>query len=60
MKIVYIECNEDELKANRGLMDSIVDAVHGVLDSFYGTYNPPTNFDPDESDEGEGAEESEE
>ena len=59
MKIIYIECNEDELKANRGLMDSIVDAVHGILDSFYGTYNPSTNFDPDESD-GDDDEESEE
>lgn len=37
MKIFYIECTEDELRANRGIMDAIVDACRGIVDAFYGT-----------------------
>lgn len=40
MKIFILECTEDELRANRGIMDAIVDACQGVLNTFYGTTNP--------------------
>ena len=52
MKVVYIECNEDELRANRGIMDAVVDMMSGVLSSVYGTCNPVC----DESDESEVSE----
>lgn len=32
MKIVYIECNAEEMKANRTLIDAITDAVNSMLD----------------------------
>ena len=41
MKVFYIECTEEELRANRGIMDAIVDACSGVLSTFYGTYPVP-------------------
>jgi len=40
MKIVYIECTEDELRANRGIMDAVVDAVGGLLSGVYGNCAP--------------------
>lgn len=40
MKLFILECTKDELKANRGIMDTIVDACRGFVDTFYGTYTP--------------------
>lgn len=40
MKIFYIECTEEELRANRGIMDAIVDACSGLLGGIYGSYTP--------------------
>lgn len=40
MKIFFLECTEDELRANRGIMDAIVDACQGVVNTFYGTITP--------------------
>lgn len=40
MKIFFIECTEDELRANRGIMDAIVDACSGLLGGIYGSYTP--------------------
>ncbi len=40
MKIFMLECTEDELRANRGIMDAVVDACRGLLGSVYGTCNP--------------------
>ena len=43
MKVFYIECTEDELKANRGIMDAIVDACSGLLNGLYGSCVPSCN-----------------
>lgn len=56
MKIIFIECNEEELKTNRGFMDSVVDAVRGITNSFWGNFNPVVS----DVDEEESEEESEE
>ena len=56
MKIFFLECTEDELRANRGIMDAIVDACQGVVNTFYGTITPcPTEQedDPQESEDKE-------
>jgi hypothetical protein len=54
MKIFILECTKDELRANRGIMDAIVDACQGVVNTFYGTRTPcPTEQDV-ESHESEG------
>ena len=37
MKIFMIECTEDELRANRGIMDAVVDVCRGLMNSVYGT-----------------------
>lgn len=50
MKIIAIECNVDELKANRGIMDAIVEACAGMLGGFYGNYTPKTDGDEVEED----------
>lgn len=34
MKIVYIECNAEEMKANRTLIDALADIANGIVDSF--------------------------
>ena len=34
MKIVYIECNAEEMRANRTLIDALTDAVHNIVDAF--------------------------
>lgn len=53
MKIWYVECTEEELRANRGIMDSVVDAMQGMFGSIYGTYNPfpINNIDTEEPEE---------
>ncbi len=48
MKVAYIECNEDELRANRGIMDAIVDACQGMLGTLYGSCVPKKKVDIDE------------
>ena len=40
MKIFILECTEDELRANRGIMDAIVDVCQGIMNTFYGTKTP--------------------
>lgn len=34
MKIVYIECNAEEMRANRTLIDALTDVVHSIVDAF--------------------------
>jgi hypothetical protein len=48
MKIFYIECTEEELRANRGIMDAIVDAVSGLMNGVYGNCTPATNEEDEE------------
>lgn len=37
MKIMIIECNAEELRANKTIVDKIIDAVSGFADSIIGT-----------------------
>ena len=53
MKIFMIECTEDELRANRGLIDVIVDAASGLLNTLYGNYTPTVSDTEDETQESE-------
>ena len=53
MKLFILECTEDELRANRGIMDAIVDACQGVVNTFYGTMRPCPAEREDESQESE-------
>ena len=53
MKIFMIECTEDELRANRSIMDAIVDACQGVVDTFFGTTAACPTEQEDESQESE-------
>lgn len=57
MKILCVECTEDELRANRGIMDAIVDACQGFVNSFYGSYTPTLNEGQEENEESEEEEE---
>ena len=56
MKIFMFECTEDELRANRGLMDVIVDAASGILNTLYGNYTPNVSDTEDEPQESEDTE----
>lgn len=40
MKLIILECTEEELKAKKGILDSISEALRGLLDGFYGSYSP--------------------
>lgn len=53
MKIFFLECTEDELRANRGIMDAIVDACQGVVNTFYGSITPCPTEQEDEPHENE-------
>ena len=48
-----IECTEDELRANRGIMDAIIDACQGVVDTFFGTTDTCSTEQEDEQQEAE-------
>ena len=50
MKLIILECTEEELKANRGILDAVVDAFQGAINTFYGSYTPSI---PDDSAENE-------
>lgn len=56
MKIFMIECTAEELKANRGIMDAVVDACRDFANAFYGTMPP---FPIDQENESDSEEESE-
>jgi len=57
VKVFYLEMTAEELKANRGFMDAIVDAASGILGSIYGTYTPaPMSEDADEEESEDGGE----
>ena len=54
MKIFMIECTAEELKANRGIMDVVVDACRDFANAFYGTMPPfPTEQESDSEEESE-------
>lgn len=53
VKMIQIECNKEKLKANRGLMDAMVDVFQGIADSIYGTYRPSGTTDAQEETEEE-------
>ncbi len=53
MKIFILDCTEDELRANRGIMDAIVDVCQGVVNTFYGTITPCPAGKEDEVQEDE-------
>lgn len=52
MKLMILDCTEDELRANRGIMDAIIDACQSVANTFWGTTTPA----PVEEEESEGEE----
>lgn len=55
MKILFVECNAEEMKTNRTFMDALTDVVHGIVD----TLNSPIpdeweqELEKDEEQEGE-------
>ena len=58
MKMFILECTEDGLRANRGIMDAVVDAAQGFINGFYGSFSPalsnnPGNEEPQEIQEEE-------
>lgn len=58
MKMFYLELTEDELRANRGFMDAIVDAASGILNSLYGSYTPNVSDDEEiDNDDEDGGDE---
>lgn len=51
MKVIMFECTEEELKANRGIMNAVVDAMRDFTNRFWGTIEPVPLLDPEEEDE---------
>lgn len=58
MKMFILECTEDELRANRGIMEAIVDACQGFVNGFFGTIKPCTTKQEDEEEEEEDADDA--
>ena len=34
MKMIYIECNAEEMKSNRTFIDALTDIVNGIVSTF--------------------------
>ena len=51
MKVIMLECTEEELKANRGIMNGVVDAMRDFTNSFWGTIEPVPLHDSEEEEE---------
>lgn len=51
MKIWYIECTEEELRANRGIMDNVVDAMSNMFNGVFGNCKPAFDEEADEESE---------
>lgn len=49
MKIIYIECDAEELKANRGIMDSVIDLFGNISRSIFGN----STLSAEDNEEGE-------
>lgn len=56
MKLFLLECTEDELRANRGIMDAIVDACKETINAFCGTIIPCSTKQEEEPPESEAEE----
>lgn len=56
MKILFVECSAEEMRANRALIDALTDVAHSVVDAF----NSPIpdeleqELEKDEEQEGKG------
>lgn len=48
MKLIYIEINAEDIRENKSLAKSIVDAVNGVFDVIVGFEPIPKCEDPEE------------
>lgn len=51
MKLIYIECNEGEMRANRTFMDALTDVVHFASDAIIGSGFPIQSSEEGEDDE---------
>lgn len=55
MKILFVECNAEEMRANRTFIDALTDVAHNIVDAF----NSPIpdeleqELEKDEEQEGE-------
>jgi len=38
--MIFVEMTAEEMRANRGMLDAIVDATRAIMGSFYGSYMP--------------------
>lgn len=58
MKIVYIECDAEEMRANRTLIDTLTDIAHGIVDALNSPIpnDPEQELEKDEKEEREGEE----
>jgi len=41
MKVIYIECNEEELKANKTMLDNLADAFSAITRAIGGVHITP-------------------
>lgn len=59
MKVIYIECNEDELKANRTMLDNLADTFSAITRAIGGVDVTPEMIAKayeDSEDDSEGEE----
>ena len=56
MKVLVLECNAEELRANRTLMDCVVDTVAGALQQFMTSEQLKSDSEQDEDEEDEDEE----
>lgn len=45
MKIIYIECNAEEMSANRTLIDTLTDIAHSIVDALQSPVGEEVNRD---------------
>ena len=53
MKIWYLECTVEELRANRGIMDNVVDAMSNMFNGVFGNCRTIVDEEKEEEEDAE-------
>lgn len=56
MKILFIECNAEEMKANRTFMYALTDAVRNIVDTLNSPITDGLEQEPEKDEEQKGEE----
>ena len=56
MKILFVECNAEEMRANRTFIDALTDVAHSIVDAFNSLIPDELKQELEKEEEQEGEE----